>query len=89
MRAIFGLVVLLIALAVTGFLVRQQMKTLQAPVPALQVPAAAGDASSGEPAGVNLPSNATRPQQSQQVQQQFKQALDKSMQPRQMPDDQP
>ena len=89
MRAIFGLVSLLIVLAITGFLVRQQMKAVQAPVPALQVPAATGDAFSGDPARVTLPSSGTPAQQSQQVQQQFKQALDKSMQPRQMPDDQP
>ena len=88
MRVIFGLVSLLIVLAVTGVLVRQQMKAVQAPVPALQVPAATGDGSSGDPAGITLPSNGTPAQQSQQVQQQFKQALDKSMQTRQMPDDQ-
>lgn len=88
MRAVFGLVGLLIALAVTGFLVRQQMKAAQAPVPALQVPATAGvDAQ-----GVNnivVPASGTPAQQSQQAQQQFKQALDKAMQARPMPDDNP
>jgi hypothetical protein len=87
MRAVFGLVSLLIVLMVAGFLVRQQMKAVQAPVPALQVAAAAGDGSSGASAGITPPSSGTPAQQSQQVQQQFKQALDKSMQTRQMPDE--
>ncbi|MDR3371781.1 hypothetical protein [Rhodoferax sp.] len=89
MRAIFGLVSLLIVLAVTGFLVRQQMKAVQAPVPSLQVPATTDDGSAGTPAAITLPASVTPAQQSQQVQQQFKQALDKAMQTRQMPDDQP
>ena len=89
MRAIFGVLGLLIVLAVTGFLVRQQMKAIQAPVPALQVPAAPGDSSSVDTATITLPSSGTPAQQSQQIQQQFKQALDKSMQTRPMPDEQP
>ena len=75
-------------LAITGFLARQQLKAVQAPVPALHVPAATGDGSAGDPAAIALPTSGTPAQQSQQVQQQFKQALDKAMQTRQMPDDQ-
>lgn len=63
MKAVIGLVSLLLALAIVGVLVKKQMR------------------------GVSGPANTT-PQQSQQVQQQFKQSLDDAMQQtRPMPDD--
>ncbi len=88
MRAIFGLVGLLMVLAVTGFLVRQQMKAAHAPVPALRVPATAGDDTQSV-SNIVVPASGTAAQQSQQLQQQFKQTLDKAMQTRPMPEDNP
>jgi hypothetical protein len=44
MRGIFGLVGLLIAMAVAGVLVRQQLKATDASMPKLQAPAAVGEA---------------------------------------------
>lgn len=79
MRGLFGLVGLLLVLAVAGVLVRKQMAAVQAPVPALQTPA-------GEI--IEPPAGDVR-QQSQQSQQQYKQALEGALQtPRPMPDDQ-
>lgn len=89
MRGIFGLIGLLVALVVTGVLVRQQLKATYAPVPALQVPATAGDADQSGANTITLPASGTPAQQSQQMQQQFKQALDNAMQARPMPDDKP
>lgn len=89
MRGIFGLIGLLVALVVTGLLVRQQLKATQAPVPALQLPAVAGDAAPNGTHTITLPASGTPAQQSQQVQQQFKQALDNVMQARPLPDDKP
>ena len=79
MRGMFGLVGLLVALGVVGLLVRKQMAAVQMPVPVLQAPA--DGVASVPPA----PANAV--QQSQQMQQQVKQAMDAAMQPRPMPDD--
>lgn len=89
MRAIFGVLSLLVVLAVAGVLVRQQLKATHSPVPVLQVPATPGDHAQGGPDTVTLPASGTPAQQSQQVQQQFKQALDNAMQARPMPDDPP
>ena len=89
MRGIFGLIGLLVALVVTGLLVRQQLKATQVPVPALQLPAVAGDAAPSGADTISMPASGTPAQQSQQIQQQFKQALDKAMQARPMPDDKP
>ena len=89
MRGIFGLIGLLAALVVAGVLVRQQLKATHAPLPALQAPAAPGDAAQGATDTITLPASGTPAQQSQQVQQQFKQALDNAMQARPMPDDKP
>lgn len=78
MKAVFGLVSLLLALAIVGVLVKKQMRGVSAPA-------------STPPAGVVVPSTtpgATPQQQSQQMQQQFKQSLDEAMQQtRPMPDD--
>lgn len=76
MRGLFGLVGLLLVLAVAGVLVRKQMAAVQAPVPALQTPA-------GEV--IEPPAGDVR----QQSQQQYKQALEGALQtPRPIPDDQ-
>jgi hypothetical protein len=78
MKAVFGLVSLLLALAIVGVLVKKQMRGVSGPVDT-------------PPAGVVIPSTtpgATPQQQSQQIQQQFKQSLDEAMQQtRPMPDD--
>ena len=79
MRGMFGLVGLLVALGVVGLVVRKQMAAVQLPVPVLQAPA------DGVANASPVPANAV--QQSQQVQQQVKQAMDAAMQPRPMPDD--
>jgi hypothetical protein len=89
MRGILGLIGLLVALAVSGVLVRQQMKAVKSPVPALQLPAVAGDDAKNVVPTVTMPASGTPAQQSQQIQQQFKQALDNAMQTRPMPEDKP
>ncbi len=79
MRGLFGLVGLLLVLAVAGLLVRKQMAAVSAPLPALQWP-------SGE---VAKPPDIHARQQSQQIQQQYKQTLEGALQaPRPMPDEQ-
>lgn len=75
---IFGLIGLLVALVIVGLLVKKQFTTLAAPsLPPVPGATAAPVVSDG-----------TVKSQSQQVQQQYKQAIDAAMQqPRQMPDD--
>jgi hypothetical protein len=78
MRAVFGIISLLLVLIVVGTLVKKQMAATTAPIPALQVPG------SGAPASAS----STQREQAQQIQQQVKQAIDAQMQaPRQLPDD--
>jgi hypothetical protein len=81
MRGAFGLIGLLIALAIVGVLVKNQLAATRQAVPALQLPA---------PAGVPTApgaSAATVKEQSQQIQQQYKQAIEGAMQqPRPEPD---
>ncbi len=78
MRGLFGLVGLLLVLALAGILVRKQMAAIQTPLPALQTP-------SGE---VAKPPAHDVQGQSQQIQQQYKQALDGALQaPRPVPDE--
>lgn len=70
MKAVFGLVSLLLALAIVGVLVKKQMRGVSGPADT-------------PPAGVVIHSTtpgATPQQQSQQIQQQFKQSLDEAMQ---------
>lgn len=78
MRAAFGLVGLVVALALVGVLVKKQLAATRAPVPALQsVPGAAASA----------PASTVR-EQSQQMQQQVKQQMEGLMQQaRPMPED--
>ena len=76
MRAGLGLVALLVALALVALMTRKSLDTTRAAVPALQTAPAASGASA--PATVR--------EQSQQVQQQYKQALEKALnQPRPEP----
>ena len=78
MRGVFGGVGLVVALAIVGVLDKKQLAGTQAVVPSLQVPGAAP---------VPAPTGSVR-EQSQQVQQQYKQALEAAMQQaRPLPDD--
>jgi hypothetical protein len=80
MRAIFGVLGLLVVLAMVGLLVKKQLVSAQQVVPGLQVPDAVNKASDK--------ADSTVRQQSQQIQQQYKQALESAMQQaRPMPDD--
>ena len=83
MRAALGIVSLLLALAVVGLLAKKQLASTRSAVPVLVQPAAGvPDAGTGAapPANVRM--------QSQQVQQQYKQAVEGLVQhPRPMPDD--
>lgn len=73
MRGIFSIVGLLVVLAIVGLLVKKQLGTQVAVPPAPGMPAVSADAP---------------PQmQSQQAQQQVKQAIDSAMQARPMPDE--
>jgi uncharacterized membrane protein YjjB (DUF3815 family) len=79
MKGIFGLVGLLVALAIVGVVVKKQLDTSSQRVPAL-APAVPGGAASA-------PATTVR-EQSQQVQQQYKQAVEGLMQqPRPMQDE--
>lgn len=71
MRAIFSIVSLLVVLAIVGILVKKQMGSQ-----VLATPPAAG-----------MPAGATPQVQSQQVQQQVKEAVESTMQARPMPTD--
>ena len=78
MRGVFGMVGLVVALAIVGVLAKKQLASTQAVVPSLQVPGAAP---------VPAPTGTVR-EQSQQVQQQYKQALEAAMQQaRPLPDE--
>lgn len=81
MRAVFGLVGLVVALAIVAVLAKKQLAATRTPVPSLQLPAASGGAAASVPTG-------TVREQSQQVQQQVKQQMEGLMQQaRPMPDD--
>ena len=67
MRFFFGLIGLVVVLAIVGTVVKQQLASQKAVVPALQVP------------GAPAPTGNVR-EQSQQIQQQYKQALDTALQ---------
>lgn len=79
MRAVFGLVGLVVVLAIVGLLAKKQLSATRAPVPALQA------APGGAPA--SAPPTTVR-EQSQQMQQQVKQQMEGLMQQaRPMPED--
>lgn len=89
MRAIFGVLSLLLVLAVVGLLVKKQLASTQQAIPALTSPALASSA----PTSSDADATSTKPMgtvraQSQQIQQQYKQAMDAAMQQaRPMPDE--
>ncbi len=80
MRAVFGLVGLVVALAVVGVLVKKQMSATRIAVPSMQTAPGAAPVASA-------PTGSVR-DQSQQVQQQVKEQMDALMQQaRPMPDE--
>ena len=82
MRAAFGLVGLVVVLALVGMLVKKQMAAARVTVPAVQNVSGAGT-----PASAPAPVGTVRAQ-SQQVQQQVKQQMESLMQQaRPMPED--
>ena len=80
MRAIFGVLSLLVVLAIVGVLAKKQLSAASQPAATLAVPGVAASSDVvGQPATVKA--------QSAQIQQQYKQAIDNAMQqPRPMPD---
>ena len=82
MKGIFGLLGLLLCLAIVAVLVKKQLASTQQIVPALQVPTATDSQGSA-----SAPATTVR-EQSQQLQQQYKQALEGALQqPRAVPDE--
>lgn len=80
MRGGVGLIGLVLALALTGWLVRRQLHSTVALPPTVVLPAAPGGAGGGAGAGQAVPLN--------QLPEQTRQAVDALMQkPRPMPDD--
>lgn len=78
MRAVFGLVGLVVVLAIVGLLAKKQLAAMRAPIPAL--PTATGAAAPASTPTVRA--------QSQQMQQQVKQQMEGLMQQaRPMPED--
>ena len=81
MRSIFGVLSLLIVVAIIGLLAKKQMTSINE----IKVPAVAG---STPGVTIKVDPNATVQQQSQQIQQQFKSAAEAAVQqPRPMPDE--
>ncbi len=82
MKGISGLLGLLLSLAIVAVLVKKQLASTQPMVPALQVPVATDPRSSA-----STPATTVR-EQPQQLQQQYKQALEGALQqPRIIPDE--
>ncbi|MEO7128492.1 MAG: hypothetical protein ABI040_06440 [Rhodoferax sp.] len=82
MKGVFSLIGLLIALGLVGLLVKKQLAATQQAIPALQLPAVQGAASPG-----SVPPTTVK-QQSRQIEQQYKQAIEGAMQKsRPVPDD--
>jgi hypothetical protein len=77
MRAVFGIISLLLVLLIVGSLVKKQMAATTAPIPALQVP---GNATPASAPG-------TQREQAQQIQQQIKQQVEALQAPRPLPED--
>ena len=74
MRSIFGILSLLVTLAIVGILIKKQLAATSQPMPALVVPATSATSDAA------VQSGGTVKQQSQQIQQQYKQAIDNAMQ---------
>ena len=84
MRSIFGVLSLLLVLAVLGLLVKKQLASNQQAIPGLTLLA---PVSSGAESTPTKPVGTVQ-EQSQQIQQQYKQAIDAAMQQaRPVPDD--
>lgn len=82
MRAMFGVLGLLVALGAVGLIVKKQLAANRQALPVLAAPAPAG------PDGANTKPASTVQEQSQQIQQQYKQAVEGAMQQaRPLPDD--
>lgn len=82
MKGIFGLLGLLLSLAIVGIVVKKQLTAAQQIAPIPHVPVAAGS-----PNPASAPAATVR-EQSQQIQQQYKQAIEGALQqPRGIPDD--
>ena len=82
MRGVFGLVGLVVVLAIVGLLAKKQLAAVRAPLPAVP-----GAVVSGAGASSPAPAGDVRAQ-SQQIQQQYKQQLESAMQQvRPQPDD--
>ena len=79
MRGLFGLVGLLLVLAIVGMLVKSQLHSLQKPLPALQLPASGSDTATAAPSDPNAPPPTVKAQ-TQAIQQQYKQAIEAAMQ---------
>lgn len=74
MRAMFGVLGLLVALGAVGLIIKKQLATSRQAIPVLAVPAPVG------PDGASTKPASTVQEQSQQIQQQYKQALEGAMQ---------
>lgn len=81
MKGLFGLAGLLLTLAIVGFLVKTQLAATRQSVPALQVNAPTQPQAQTDAPAANVK------QQAQQVQQQYKQALEAALQPTRAPAD--
>jgi hypothetical protein len=77
MRAVFGILSLLLVLLIVGSLLKKQLAATIAPIPALQVPGSAAPASAPT----------TQREQAQQLQQQIKQQMEALQAPRPVPED--
>jgi energy-converting hydrogenase Eha subunit F len=84
MRAIFSVLSLILVLAVVGLLVKKQLASNQQAIPSLMLPSSTA---SGAPGAYTKPAGTVH-EQSQNVQQQYKQAINAAMQqPRPEPDE--
>ena len=82
MRAVFGIVGLLVVLAIVGLVARKQLGATRQALPALAVPIVQGAPT------LQVSPDASVKAQSQQIQQQYRQALESALtQPRTTPDD--
>lgn len=82
MRAVFGIVSLVVVLATVGVIAKKQLTSTRQAIPAVALPAV-----EGAPV-ITVNPDATVKAQSQQIQQQYKQALESALaQPRSVPED--
>ena len=84
MRGVLGLIGLLVTLVIVGFLARQQLQSVHAPLPVMPVPVATPSGSPPMETVIPNPAPLDLSQPSSQVQQRMKQALEGAMQARPM-----